>query len=66
MVEYQREQSDARVFVVPVDGLVNHFRPVDHADPTANEPGLIDRHVKDHGTPPTGPKNEPIHDGGGT
>jgi hypothetical protein len=50
MVEHQREQRDARVFVVPVYGLVNRFRPFDHPDPTANEPGLIDRHDEDYVT----------------
>ncbi|RZU48830.1 hypothetical protein EV385_0555 [Krasilnikovia cinnamomea] len=50
MVEHQREQRDARMFVVPVDGLVNRFRPFDDPDPTANEPGLIARHAEDHAT----------------
>lgn len=65
MVGHQSEQSDTRVFVVPVDCLVNCFRPFHHADPTADEPGLLDRHVGDHGTPAIRPQDEPIHDGCG-
>jgi hypothetical protein len=38
-------QSDTGVFVVAVDGFVNGFGPFDHADPAADEPGLLDRHV---------------------
>jgi hypothetical protein len=65
MVEHQSEQSDTRVFVVPVDCLVNRFRPFDQADPTADEPGLLDRHVGDRGTPTHRPQYEPIHGGRG-
>ena len=32
MVEHQGEQSDTRVFVIPVDGLVNGFRSVSGAE----------------------------------
>ena len=64
MVEHQSEQGDTRVFVVPVGGLVNCFRPFDHVDPTADEPGLIDRHAADHGTPTDRAQDEPNRDGG--
>jgi hypothetical protein len=54
MVEHRSEEGDTRVCVISGDGLVNYCRPFDHAGPAPDEPRLIDRHARVHGTPPSG------------